>query len=357
MLFWRGILSALIVLIGLSAGQSAHAQLVPMPALDAAIENRDYRRIEAVIVERDGVVQFERYYGDTTAETRIDARSAGKSITALAVGIAIDSGQLSGVDARVFDLLADRAPFEHDGPLKRAITVRDLLTMSSALDCNDWQSSSPGNEERMYDRREWTRFALDIPIVDDYARNERGLGRFSYCTAGAFLLGRVLERATNTPFDEYVQQRIFTPLGIDGAVWRRSPAGEVQSGGQLSLRARDFAAIGRMMLDRGVDGAGNRVVSRAWLNEMVQPVQRASPQDTYGYLWWIRNFRTANRSYIGFYMNGNGGNKVLILPEIDAVVVVLSTFYNQPTMDQQTTDIIEQHILPALEAGEAARQQ
>ena len=354
MRFLRGGTIALAALCMSVAAAPAHAtQLMAMPALDAAIENRDYRRIEAVIVERGGVVQFENYYGDTNAETRIDARSAGKSITALAVGIAIDEGALSGVDARVFDLLAGRAPFEHDNELKRAIIVRDFLTMSSALDCNDWEPS-PGNEERMYDRRDWTRFALDIPIAQDYARDESGFGRYSYCTAGAFLLGRVVERATGAPFDDYVQNRIFTPLGIEGAIWRRSPSGEVQSGGQLSLRARDFTAIGRMILNRGVDGAGNRIVSRAWLNEMFQPVRRATPADAYGYLWWIRNYRTANRTYTAFYMSGNGGNKVVLLPEIDAVVVILSTFYNQRTMHQQTNDIIEQHVLPALEAADAA---
>lgn len=355
MQFLRGGVAALAALCAFVVTAPAQAtQPMPMPALDAAIENRDYRRIEAVIVERGGVVQFENYYGDTNAETRIDARSAGKSITALAVGIAIDEGALSGVDARVFDLLADRAPFEHDHELKRAITVRDFLTMSSALDCNDWEPS-PGNEERMYDRRDWTRFALDIPIAENYARDESGFGRYSYCTAGAFLLGRVLERATATPFDEYVQSRIFTPLGIEGAIWRRSPTGEVQSGGQLSLRARDFSAIGRMILNRGVDGAGNRIVSRQWLGQMFQPVRRATQTDGYGYLWWIRNYRTANRTYTAFYMSGNGGNKVVLLPEIDTVVVILSTFYNQRTMHQQTNDIIEQHILPALEAADAAR--
>jgi hypothetical protein len=53
-------------------------------------------------------------------------------------------------------------------------------------------------------------------------------------------------------------------------------------------------------------------------------------------------------------MSGNGGNKVVLLPEIDTVVVILSTFYNQRTMHQQTNDIIEQHVLPALEAADAA---
>lgn len=331
----------------------AQPQLV-LPELNEAIARGEYRRIEAVLVERGGEIIFEQYYGDTTAETRVDARSAGKSTTALAVGVAIDEGALSGVNARVFEILADRAPFAHDNTAKREITVQDMLTMTSALDCDDWRDASPGNEERMYRTRDWTRFALDVPIASGYAREQDGLGRFSYCTAGVFLLGRVIERATGQAFDQYVQERIFDRLGIEAPQWRRAPNGEVQSGGQLSLRARDFAALGRLVMNRGAWG-DERVVSRDWLREMLQPRRRATPHDGYGYLWWVRDFRTETGvPHPGFYMSGNGGNKIVLLADFDTVIVILSTNYNQRDMHQQSTAIIERHILPVFEASNAA---
>ena len=70
----------------------------------------------------------------------------------------LSDGALTGVDVAVWPYLnhARGAPFD-------TITVRDLLTMSSALDCNDWERRSPGQEERMYDRRNWRGFALAFP--------------------------------------------------------------------------------------------------------------------------------------------------------------------------------------------------
>lgn len=346
MMLRAAFLSAAMLGVVPAAAQTAQLDL---SAMSAEIDAGKYRKIEAVRVIRDGRTIFEGDYRGNTPESRIDARSSGKSITAIAIGMAIDDGKLASVDLPVFGFFKNHEPFAHDGPAKRAITIRDLLTMSSALDCDDWTDASPGNEERMYATRNWTRFALDIPIAGDYARGAGGLGRYSYCTAGAFLLGRIVERATGERFDAYVQRRLFDPLGITGAQWKTSPNGEVQSGGQLSLRARDFAAIGQLVLDGGMKN-GKQIVSRSWLREMLAVRAKATPFDGYGYLWWVRDYReTGNpHPWPGFYMSGNGGNKVVLFPDLKTVVVILSTNYNQRDMHQLSTTLIEQHILPAL---------
>lgn len=333
----------------IAAPVAAQPAQLDLSAMSAEIEAGQYRKIEAIRVIRGGRTVFEGDYRGNTPESRIDARSSGKSITAIAIGMAIDDGKLANVDLPVFAFFKDREPFAHDGPAKRAITIRDLLTMSSALDCDDWTDASPGNEERMYATRDWTRFALDIPIARDYARAANRLGRYSYCTAGAFLLGRIVERATGERFDTYVQRRLFDPLGITGAQWKASPNGEIQSGGQLSLRARDFAAIGQLILDGGI-ADGKQIVSRTWLREMLTVRAKATPLDGYGYLWWVRDYREAAnpRPWPGFYMSGNGGNQVVLFPDLKAVVVILSTNYNQRDMHQLSTALIERHILPAL---------
>lgn len=337
--------------IALAALGASQAGAALAPPLEEAIADKEYRRVEGVLVEQGGEIIYERYFRKSTVDSWIDARSAGKSITAMAVGRAIADGHISGVDALVFPYFEDMTPIINDGQQKQQITVRDLLTMTSALDCNDWDPKSVGNEERMYDKKVWTRFALDIPIADGYERASDGLGRYSYCTAGAFLLGRIVERAVGEPFDAYVNRILFEPLGVEDAQWTRSPAGEVQSGGQLSLRARDFAVLGRLILDRGRHG-GEEILSEGWIKEMIQPSRMASPDDGYGYLWWARQFKSGDESYLAAYMSGNGGNMVAVFPDLDAVIVVLSTNYNRRNMHQQSTDIIEKHLLP-LAAGKA----
>ena len=110
-----------------------------------AIERGDAPKTTSVLVMRGQAIEYERYFGDANAATLHDTRSATKSLTALAVGVAIDRRALAGLAAPAFGYLADLAPFAHDDPAKSAITIEDLLTMSSALDCNDDDDASPGN--------------------------------------------------------------------------------------------------------------------------------------------------------------------------------------------------------------------
>jgi CubicO group peptidase (beta-lactamase class C family) len=66
----------------------------------------------------------------------------------------------------------------------------------------------------MYPLREWTRWAVDLPARDGYARDESGRGPFSYCTAGTVLLGQIVQRSVGEPVDRYIERRLLAPLGI-----------------------------------------------------------------------------------------------------------------------------------------------
>jgi CubicO group peptidase (beta-lactamase class C family) len=275
-------------------------------------------------------------------------RSVGKSLTALAVGIAIADGAISDIDTPVFSVFADYVPIAHDGAVKQATTLRDLLTLRSPLLCDDWQDS-PGNENRMYRTRNWTRFALDIPVDPDLAARGPGYSRFSYCTAGVFLVGQMLERKTGVRFDQFVGDRIFAPLGISEVEWTTSSIGEIQSGGQISLRARDAERLGRLVLNDG-QWNGQQIVPRAWITEMVEPVSAPAPGLSYGYLWWISSFRVGDteQDFDAVLMLGNGGNLVVVIPALDVVVVVQAQNYNDPADLTLSRAIVERFILPAL---------
>lgn len=311
--------------------------------LASLIDAGAFPRVGSVVLSRRGTIVHESYHDDDGPDALRDTRSATKTVTGMLVGIAIDRGELAGIDVPLLSFFEDLAPFAGDGPAKRAVTIRHLLTMTSALDCDDADPDSPGNEERMYPTADWLRFALDIPTRPSG-------GRFRYCTAGVTALAGVLERATRRPLDAYAEEHLFRPLGIGAVRWTRSPSGLVQTGGGLELRSRDLLALGQLALDGG-RVAGRQVVSRAWMQASIAPRVRVGEDLAYGYLWWLPALRRDGRVVQAALMRGNGGNAVAVLPGFDAVAVVTSTNYNARGMHEQTDRIMREHILPALEAN------
>ena len=310
-------------------------------------------KIGSVLVARHGKLVYEGYF-DGDAATLRDTRSATKSITDVLVGIAIDEHKLSGVDARVLTLLPDRAQkIQNPDPRKAAITVEDFLTMSSPLECDDWNDASRGNEERMYLVEDWAQFILDLPIRGRMRVGEKAeappYGRnFSYCTGGVFTLSEVLAKATGVRTDRYAHEKLFGPSGITDAEWVYSPLNVPQTGGGLRLRSRDLLKITQLYLDGG-QWHGKQIVSEAWAISSTTPHSRIDDATEYGYLWWLKSFKVGDKTYPAFFMSGNGGNKVVAIPSLDMAVVITSTNYNTRGMHEQTEKLLTDYVLAAVQ--------
>ena len=281
--------------------------------------------ITSFLLEVDGL-RLADFVAEKLERNGPDLRSATKSITALLVGIAIDRGEITSVDSRVVDLLPELAESWKGDDRKRAMTVANLLEMRSGLDCDDWNAKSPGFEDAMYETRDWLAFWAKQPMAAPPGE------RYSYCTGNAIALGKILAVATRQPVDRYAETHLFGPLGISGASWERwNRDREIDSGGHLRLAPRDLLKIGRLVLDRGESG-GRRIVSAAWIDAMTT-VRSAVPDrpQSYGYLWWLDRTKDpklpATRLQFAW---GNGGNFLVVLPEIRAVAVFTGTRFNRP---------------------------
>jgi CubicO group peptidase (beta-lactamase class C family) len=321
----------------------------PLHDMEAAIRSGEFKKIGSVLVAKGGKLVYEGYFdGDATALR--DTRSATKSITGTLVGIAIAERKLSGVDARVLPLLPERArKMQNPDPRKTKITVEDLLTMSSPLECDDWNDFSRGNEERMYLTEDWAQFILDLPVrgrmhVGAQAEPPKYGRNFSYCTGGVFVLSEVLQKATGTQTDRFAQEKLFGPLGISDATWVYSPLNVPQTGGGLRLTSRDLLKIAELYRAGGV-WKGNRVIDAAWIHASTEPHAQIDEQTEYGYLWWLKTFKSDGKGYPAYYMSGNGGNKVAVFPGLDLSVVVTSTNYGTRGMHEQTEKLLTDYIL------------
>lgn len=355
------LISALVLLTATSLGQTdwrrATAESVGLDtsrltAMEAAIKTGEFKKIGSVLIARHGQLVYEKYFeGDAT--TLRDTRSATKSITSLLVGLAIQDKKLSGVDAKILDLLPEhRNKLQNPDPRKEKITIEDLLTMSSPLECDDWNDASRGNEEHMYLIEDWAQFILDLPIRgrmrigETYEKPKYGR-YFSYCTGGVFILSEVLAKTTGSRADHYAEQKVFAPLGVSKEVWAYSPLGIPQTGGGLRLSSLDLLKIAQLYLDRG-KWKGEQIISEEWVKASTTPHAQISDQQEYGYLWWLQPFKAGQTSYPAFFMSGNGGNKVLGFPTLDMAVVITSTNYNTRGMHEQTERLLTEYILAAI---------
>jgi CubicO group peptidase (beta-lactamase class C family) len=356
-----GLMAALLFTSTVAASQSS-APVSPdtaplsdthLRALVAAIRSGEFKKIGSVLVARHGKLVYEAYF-DGDAATLRDTRSATKSITDVLVGIALDEHKLSGVDAKILTLLPERArKIQSPDPRKAAITVEDFLTMSSALECDDWNDASRGNEERMYVVEDWAQFILDLPIRGRMHLGEKieppPYGRyFSYCTGGVFTLSEVLERVTGERTDRYAREKLFEPLGIQNVEWVYSPMNVPQTGGGLRMTSRDLLKIAKLYLNGG-EWEGKRIISASWVKASTSPHAQIDDVTEYGYLWWLKSFKSGVKSYPAYFMSGNGGNKVVAIPSLDMAVVITSTNYNTHGMHEQTEKILTDYVLAAVE--------
>ena len=344
---------ALLLWMGACAWPAA-AQGPRFDTIDAAVRNGDFGKITSFVVTRDGKLLHEAYFaGD--AETLRNTRSATKTVAALLVGAAIDRKLIADVRQPVMRWFGHYRPLQNTDPRKERITIEDFLTMSSLLECDDENSFSRGNEERMYLVEDWAKFAMDLPIkgfaswVTPPAKSPHGRA-WSYCTAGVTALGALLERAARKPLPAFAAEALHGPLGIRTVEWQITPAGYAQAGGGTAYRTRDLATIAQLILDGG-RYQGRQIISKSWIDAMTRAhAQIDDVRGDYGYLTWLPTFDAGGQKYPAMAMFGTGGSKVVVVPRLKAVVAITAESFGNRQAHALSEKLLEEHILPAVAA-------
>nr|WP_238150256.1 serine hydrolase [Xanthomonas arboricola] len=170
---------------------------------------------------------------------------------------------------------------------------------------------------------------------------------FSYCTAGSFLLGALLERATGQRLQAFAAQVLETPLGITQAQWNVSSEGVGMGGGGTRYRSRDLAKLGQLLLAQG-RWQGRQVIPADWVRAMTSVHAQAREDADYGYQLWHFLFPVRGVQRDTWAMSGNGGNYVFVVPEERLVVVLPRRAYNTRQMHQQSHRLLTDYVLKAL---------
>lgn len=328
------VLAATTALVFLMVGTS-HADVVDDVA--AKMRAGDYEGITGMMISRNDDVLAEAYAPGYGPEKRHDIRSATKSITALLVGELVEDGSLKSVKTKLSKILPDAfAHMPKDDP-RRDIRVEDVLTMRTGLACNDWVPSSVGQEDKMYKTRDWGAFLLNLPMA-----HERG-EHFSYCTGGVVLLGRVIKKLSGMSVPDYAEERLFGPMGIEGARWEDTPTGHTDTGGHLRLTLQNLHRIGSL-----VRNGGEGLVDPKWLKEATtEKTHVYERRERYGYLWWLNSGEVKGQPVSLIYAHGNGGNFIFYVPELKLVAAFTGKNYGDRSQFIPM-QLLTREIIPSL---------
>lgn len=328
-------LASSLLLLPLFVSCAALAQSNTSSTLSTVLQSYDsdtHGDLRAVVVLRNGALVAERYYNGETADTLHDIRSAGKSITALLVGAAEARGHL-----KTTGTVGQYWPEVASSPAGKVI-LDDVLTMRSGLAAFDEDANSPGNEDKLDEAADPTDFVRRVPS----SATPGSVYRYNSLTA--YIAGRVVESASGADLETFAAKTLFAPLGITRWSWGRDIAHHPKGQGNLSLRARDTAKIGQMVLDEGVFD-GRRVIDASWIKAALAPRVATGETDRYadhyGYFWYAKTQQIAGEKIPVFFASGNGGNKIYVIPTRRMVVSVASSAYGKGYGQRRSEEILK----------------
>jgi CubicO group peptidase (beta-lactamase class C family) len=311
---------------------SPEGQGVSSSAIRAFVEAADQNinAMHSFMLLRHGHVVAEGWWSPYDAETPHALYSLSKSFTSTAVGLAIAEGKLS-LDDEVLKFFPDDAPDQPSNALK-AMRISDLLRMSTGHQ----------SEPSLRTAKVWTKAFLAHPV-----RFKPGT-HFLYNTAGTYMLSAIVQKATGSTVFDYLQPRLFEPLGIEHSSWGTSPQGVSLGGYGLSVRTEDIARFGQLYLQKG-KWQGKQVVPEAWVEAATarQTSNGSNPKSDwdqgYGYQFW----RCRHGAYRG---DGAFGQFCIVMPEQDAVIAITSGVKDM----QSILNLVWEKLLPAMKPAPLA---
>jgi CubicO group peptidase (beta-lactamase class C family) len=304
----------------------------------------------AVVLMAGGKIAAERYGAGYTRDTRFISWSMAKTVTSVLIGMLVADGLLA------LDAPAPVPQWQRQGDPRGEITLRHLLQMRSGLrhtEAGDPPYESAEVRMLFLDGRDnMAKWAEEQPLEAEPGK------RFEYSSNTTVILADIAARAltaSDTPearrkaVADYLQQRLFGPLGMASMVPEFDASGTLIGGSLMHATARDWAKLGEFLRRKGAAPGGEQLVPQRWVEAMVTPSPR-SPH--YGFQTWLnRKVAEGEESPLFpdrapaslFSLIGHMGQYVLVSPSQRVTLVRLghSDSAERPPMLQQAADVLE----------------
>ncbi len=299
--------------------------------------------IHSLLIARHGRLVLEEYFCGFSRDRVHDTRSVAKSFNAALIGAARLRGIPLTPRTRLQDYFPEVRTSAHADHRKSQLELRHLMTMTSGLATDDNDDASPGNEGIMQQQDtqpDWYRYFLDLPVLHDAGTV------YAYSSATANMVGGVIERAAKVWLPEFFNRSIAKPLQFKTFYFPLSPTGEGYMGGGMYLRPRDMLKLGQLFLSGG-SWNGTQVIRREW-TEVATRADSTVNAPAEGYHWHLNTLTAGNHQWREYEANGNGGQLIIVLPELDVVVGFIAGNYNNyGTWSKFRTELTPRYIIPA----------
>jgi CubicO group peptidase (beta-lactamase class C family) len=290
-----------------------------------SISNNPPNDFRGLVVIKNNQIVIEEYFNTFWRNSIHDIRSAGKSVTALLLGIAIKDGFLQNLEQDVYSFFPQNKYPSINEDFKH-IKLKHLLDMSSGLDADTDSPQTTGHASNWIARDNWIDYLLTVPLTSKPGE------KWIYADINPLLISAVIEETSGMSLKDYAQKKLFDPLGIEQFYWYTNTANQTGAAGNLYLSTLDFAKIGVLVVNEG-----------RWNNvQIIDPdfIKNLSDQafdltdnnpyaDAYGKFWY-KSHRTFNAKKVDYlFASGNGGNHLIVIPEEEMVIALTSSAYGQ----------------------------
>lgn len=243
-----------------------------------------------LLVIKDGVIRSEDYFLGNSEDQQHISWSMGKSFVSGLFGIAIEEGFIQSIEQQVTDYVPELKGTGYDG-----VRIKDVLQMSSGVKFNEDYGDFNSDINR------FSRAVALGTSLDDFSASltrDKQPGTYNhYVSIDTQVLGMILTRALDVSLTDYLQQKIWQPLGMEyPAYWLKDDVDMELALGGLNVTLRDYAKFGWLYLNLG-NWQGKQIVPKQWITDSVTPdsphLQQgvdnpySSSSFGYGYQWWI----------------------------------------------------------------------
>lgn len=242
--------------------------------------NLEHTRTAAFLVIKNDSIIYENYFNGFTGKEILPSNSMAKSFTGTLVGIAYHEGKIRSLSEPMTNYIPEL--LERDSRFSM-ITIQHLLDMRSGFQFNEGSYDLQDDAIKLGLKQKLKKNLLKIKIAEPP-------GRFKYQSVNTQFLGWILERATGKKLSEYLEEKLWQPLGTEHhATWNvdsKKRKRELASAG-LNAIPRDFARLGQLYLNKG-NWQGKQLVQETWV-QTIASIDTMTKYGGYKNQWWNRN--------------------------------------------------------------------